>query len=211
MDTRSVINVYEFYCLTLVLKNTIRSGWKRWNIKKERLESVAEHVYGACMLAIAMDSEFDYNIDIKKVVTMLAVHEVEEIVISDITPFDGVSKDEKMRIGHEAVEKIFAPLKKGLDYQSLIFEYDAGLTNDSIFAGMCDHLEADIMSFYYDDAGEYLFENASIEITSNIKLMELYVSGLKSMREFFYAYDRKYKEYDKNFLAVLDYVKSQVS
>ena len=40
----------------------IRTGWKDWNVKRERIESVAEHVYGVQMLAIAMKHEFEYDI-----------------------------------------------------------------------------------------------------------------------------------------------------
>ena len=60
-------NVIEYYVLCNKLKNVIRKGWRDWNVSKERLESVAEHVYGVQMLAIAMYSEYNYDIDIKKV------------------------------------------------------------------------------------------------------------------------------------------------
>ena len=76
-------NVVDFYVLCNTLKNVVRSGWKIWNVKKERLESIAEHIFGTQMLAISMWSEYDYDIDIKKVLTMLAVHETEEIIIGD--------------------------------------------------------------------------------------------------------------------------------
>ena len=69
--------VLRFYLLTTTLKNKIRQGSIYWNVTAKRRESIAEHVYDACMLAIAIDSEYDLNIDIKKVVEMLAIHELE--------------------------------------------------------------------------------------------------------------------------------------
>ena len=65
--------VVGFYVLCQKLKNTIRSGWKAWNVKSKRLESVAEHVYGAQQLAIAMWSQYNYDVDIYKVIMMLAL------------------------------------------------------------------------------------------------------------------------------------------
>lgn len=59
-------SVVEFYVLCNKLKYIIRTGWLEWNIKSDRLESVAEHIYGTQMLAIAMWSEYHYDIDIKK-------------------------------------------------------------------------------------------------------------------------------------------------
>jgi len=35
-------NVIEFYVLCNRLKDTLRTGWKDWNVQRERLESVAE-------------------------------------------------------------------------------------------------------------------------------------------------------------------------
>ena len=55
--------VLEFYVLCNKLKNVIRTGWIEWNVKRERIESIAEHVYGVQMLALAMYSEYkeDYK------------------------------------------------------------------------------------------------------------------------------------------------------
>ena len=59
-------NVINYYVLCNKLKNIIRTGWTKWNVNKSRLESVAEHIYGTQSLAIAMYSEFEYNIDISR-------------------------------------------------------------------------------------------------------------------------------------------------
>ena len=52
-------NIINYYVLCNKLKNVIRTGWKDWNVQRERLESVAEHIFGVQMLAIAMKSEYD--------------------------------------------------------------------------------------------------------------------------------------------------------
>ena len=74
-------NVIEFYLLCNRLKNIIRTGWKAWNVKRERLESIAEHIYGTQMLALAMWSEFKYDLDIKKVMFI----SFDAIAVSGIT------------------------------------------------------------------------------------------------------------------------------
>ena len=87
-------NVIKFYILCNKLKDVVRSGWLTWNIQKERVESVAEHIYSTEMLAIAMKSEYQIDVDIEKVIFMLAIHEIEEIIIGDIeiTAADYASK-----------------------------------------------------------------------------------------------------------------------
>ena len=68
--------VINYYVLCNKLKNVIRTGWKDWNVQRERLESVAEHIFGVQMLAIAMKSEYNYDVDISKVLMMIAIHEL---------------------------------------------------------------------------------------------------------------------------------------
>ena len=87
-------NVINYYVICNKLKNVIRTGWKDWNVNRERLESVAEHIYGVQMLALAMKSEYQYDIDIMKVILMLAIHELGETIIGDLTQFQ-ISKTEK--------------------------------------------------------------------------------------------------------------------
>lgn len=88
-------NVIKYYMLCNKLKDVIRTGWKKWNVKRERIESVAEHVFGVQQLAIAIFYEYKYTLDLKKVIMMIAVHELEEVVLGDLTRFD-ISKKEKM-------------------------------------------------------------------------------------------------------------------
>lgn len=64
------INYY--YYDTASLKEVERTGWKYWNVSRDgRIESIPEHIYGTQQLAIAIFSEFNLDIDIFKVVTML--------------------------------------------------------------------------------------------------------------------------------------------
>ena len=104
LKTNSVIrkkakNVATYYALCNKLKHVVRTGWKDWKVNRDRLESVAEHIYGVQMLAIAMKSEYQYDIDLSKVLMMLAVHELEEILIGDLTLFQ-ISSEEKEAMGH---------------------------------------------------------------------------------------------------------------
>ena len=105
-------NVVNYYVLCNRLKNVIRTGWLDWNVQRERIESVAEHIFGVQMLAIAMHSEYQYDLDIVKVVFMLAIHELGETVIGDLTQFQ-ISKAEKEKLEHEAVHKILEGLLDG--------------------------------------------------------------------------------------------------
>ena len=51
-------NVIKYYVICNKLKNIIRKGWLDWNVKRDRIESVAEHVFSVQMLALSMKSEY---------------------------------------------------------------------------------------------------------------------------------------------------------
>ena len=150
-------NVLDFYLLATRLKNVIRSGWNssHWNINADRLESIAEHVYGTCILAIAINSEFPHDIDINKVVKMLVLHEIGEAIIGYITPTDGIIPEEKERMEHEAMAEVLSPLKEKDELLSLLLEFDAHETNESKFAARIDKMEADIQAKIYQEQGLY--------------------------------------------------------
>lgn len=198
-------NVVEFYVLCNKLKNVIRSGWKLWNVERERVESVAEHVYGAQMLAIAMWSEFKYDIDLKKVLFMLAVHELEEIVIGDLTPFE-INRETKQQRGHSAVEKILENLTTKQEIQNLIFEFDNRKTKEAVFAYQCDKLEADLQCKLYDE------ENcvSLMAQENNIALEEANVKKLlkeenNSWSRMWLRFGQQFYFYDDNFMKVSKY------
>ena len=90
-------NIIKFYMITNRLKEKIRTGWQEIDVSAERLESVAEHVYGCAMLAIAIDSEYELNIDMYKVLKMLCLHELEETIMQvKIYDLNGQVRMEKM-------------------------------------------------------------------------------------------------------------------
>lgn len=198
-------SVIKYYILCNKLKNVIRTGWKSWNVNRERLESVAEHIYGVQMLAIAMKSEYQYDIDILKVIMMLAVHEVEEIAIGDLTQFQ-ISKEEKELLGHQAIEKILVGLFDGEQIRKLILEFDAKETKEARFAFYCDKFECDLQCKIYDEENCVdLKQQQNNKIMNNKIVKELLDSGM-SWSEMWLKYDQKMYNYDEPFTEVSNYV-----
>ena len=197
-------NVINYYVLCNNLKNTIRTGWKDWNVKRDRLESVAEHIYGTLMLAIAMKSEFNYDVDIMKVIYMLAIHELGECIIGDITHFE-ISKDEKNRIEHEAVHKILENLLDREEIESMFLEFDMHKSKEAIFAYQCDKLECDLQCKIYDEENCVdLNDQDSNDTFNNDKVQDLF-KKYNSWSKMWLSYDKEKYPFDNNFKKVIDY------
>ena len=157
-------NIIKFYEFTNVLKSKIRTGWQEIEIQKERLESVAEHIYGCLMLAIAIDSEYDLNLDMYKVLKMLSLHELEEILMGDLTLRAGITKKEKILLGKKYVKEITDGLFKQNEIEELLNEFNAHITKESIFCYHIDKIECDMQAKMYDLEGVFLIEKAKEDL-----------------------------------------------
>ena len=197
-------NVIEYYVLCNKLKNIIRTGWLDWKVKRKRIESVAEHIFGTQMLALAIYSEYKYEIDIKKVILMLALHELEEIKIGDLTPFQ-ITKEEKKKIGKKAVEDIVKNLNIKEDIDKIIDEFDERITKEALFAHHIDKLECDLQCKLYDEENCVNLNNQEGNTSYHNKEVQEYIKKGDSWSKMWIEFDKKRYNYDKNFNSILDY------
>ena len=197
-------NVIRYYVLCNKLKDIIRTGWKDWHVTRNRVESVAEHIFGVQMLAIAMQSEYQYNINIRKVIMMLAIHELEEIVIGDLTQFQ-ISKEEKIKIGHEAIEKVLSGLIEKDSIMNLILEFDERKSKEALFAHYCDKLECDLQCKLYDEEGCVDLTHQEDNKSFYDKRVQKLLKEGNSWSEMWLTFGQENYHYDKNFEAVSNY------
>ena len=169
-DEEKIKTIIDYYVLANKLKDVVRSGWKAWGVKRERVESVAEHIYGTCMLAVAIWSETLPEVNISEVILMLALHETEEIIIGDITPFDDESKLKIKQNGEKATLAIFKDLIAKDVYFKLVHDFDTRSTPEAIFAHKCDKLESDLQARMYSDEGVLKLENANESLNPFVDL-----------------------------------------
>lgn len=197
-------NVVNYYVICNKLKNVIRTGWKTWNVKRERLESVAEHIFGVQMLAIAMKSEYEYDVDIMKVLFMLAIHELGETIIGDLTQFQ-ISNEEKEAIDHNAVHKILSGLIDKDLIEELFLEFDSHKTKEAMFAYQCDKLECDLQCKIYDEENCVDLNNQPNNNVLNNSIVKGLLDKGYSWSEMWLLFGQRIYPYDENFIAVSSY------
>lgn len=196
-------NVIKYYVLCNKLKNELRGGWLDWSISRDRIESVAEHIYSTQMLAIAMQSEYKYNINLEKVLVMLAIHELEEILIGDV-PITSKDYSIKKQLGHEAVKKVLESLSLKKEIEEIVLEFDNKETEEAKFAYLCDKLECDLQAKIYDEEGCFSLDNQS----ENKEYIEYAKEKEpKSFTEIWYTTDSRFYRDDKNFQDVFNYAR----
>lgn len=197
-------NVIEYYVLCNKLKNIVRTGWKDWGVQRDRVESIAEHIYGTQMLAVAMHSEYGYNIDLKKVLSMLALHELEETIIGDLTMFQ-IDAKTKADMGKKAVHDVLAKLSGGESLEALIEEFEKKETGEAQFAYLCDKLECDIQCKLYDEEGCVDLSKQEGNKAAKHPLVQQFLEGGDTWSQMWLKFDQAKYPYDPHFKEVSTY------
>ena len=109
--------IIEIYFQIMHLKQLYRRGWlRKERVSKMHCESVADHCFGMFILAWLIMDKLLLELDTLKVFKMIIGHEFGEVYGGDMTPVDGISEDEKYRIEHASVLKIFKDFPSGDSY-----------------------------------------------------------------------------------------------
>lgn len=184
-------NVINFYLGANKLKNVIRTGWKEVGISSERIESVADHIYGCLILTIGLDSEYNLGLDIAKVFKMIVVKELRKINIEDETTPGGSSDKD----GSDVILKLTDGLVKQSELVSLYNEINERKSKEAIFTNNVTKIESDIQAKIYDLKGQFSLENA-IEDVKNYgeELSKQILPQMKNASDGWLLFDRRYYE-----------------
>lgn len=130
------------------LKNVDRAGWVRMGIPSP--ESVADHAFRTTTLALLLGPEL--NVDMNKLIKMALIHDLAESDpdVGDITPFDGVSLEEKSTREHAAMKKLTRILPNGEEVLTLWREYEALGSPESQLCQQIDVLEMALQAREYE-------------------------------------------------------------
>lgn len=180
----------NFYFLATQLKDKIRTVWIQIGIEKERLESVAEHIYGCLILAIAINSKYKLGLDIYKILKMLTLHELEEILMGDLTIRAKISKEEKFSLGMKCVQEVVKDLKESKEIELLLEEFNLGETKEAKFCYYIDKIECDFQAKKYDLEGAFDIEKAKEDLAYYGEDAKRVETASKTASDFWIEYDK---------------------
>ena len=144
----------EPFLEVLGLKEVDRAGWKRSGLTD--VESVAGHSWGVAFLAMQICPP---ELDRLKVIEMAVCHDVAEVRVGDITPHDGISSEEKVRVETEAMLSLSKGFPRGDHMLELYREYEVGETAEARFLKLCDKLDMAFQSYVYQSRTECNLRN----------------------------------------------------
>ncbi|KAI9655865.1 MAG: hypothetical protein M1829_000467 [Trizodia sp. TS-e1964] len=154
------------------LKTTKREGWKRFGV--EHSESISDHMYRMSILVMMAPPSLSSRLNIPHCTKMALVHDMAESLVGDITPVDGVPKEEKSRRERLTMEYMTTNLLGkvaggGQHLLELWDEYEDGRTLESKFVHDIDKIELLLQMTEYErshkiDLGEFTWVADKIEL-----------------------------------------------
>lgn len=186
-------NIINFYLAANKLKEVIRTGWIELEISSDRLESVAEHVYGTVVLASAINDEYNLNLDMYKTLKMITIKELEKVSLKEFTTRDYPTKEERQAQAIETITKITDGLIKQEEILDLLQEATKQETKEAKFAFQVSKLESDLQAKIYDMNGKLDIENAKEDAKYfPEELANEIIPQIKNASDSFILYDRQY-------------------
>ena len=137
-----VTKILDFLQAAERLKKELRHSW----LSDGRQESVAEHSWQACLLALLLHDHLEYKVDISRVLEMLIVHDLGEVVAGDQPYFEIVERDRHEKTERLAVEELARQLPSTSVRRVLQLweEFAHGRTREALFARAVDDIEVQI-------------------------------------------------------------------
>lgn len=145
--TSSLADIIQFLELVGGLKHTKRTGWILRDIKD--CESISGHMYRMSMMTFLLNGSEGLNQI--RCMELALVHDLAESIVGDLTPFCGVSKEDKKKREMDAMENICNLIQpRGERMWKLFQEYEAAETPESKFVKDLDRLDLVLQAFEYE-------------------------------------------------------------
>lgn len=120
------------------LKNTLRSGYT----SEGRQESVAEHTWRLCLMAMMFSREFP-NVNVERLFKMCIIHDLGEVIRGDIPAPEQVGIEAKAEQERDDLLQLLSPLPEAwkVEIEGLWDDYEQAQSAEARLAKALDKLE----------------------------------------------------------------------
>ncbi len=137
-----IMGVLTFINMAEKLKTEMRHSWTS---NSDRRESVAEHTWMMCLLALVLMEKVKLQLDKLKVLKIIIVHDLAETIVGDIPAFEvSTRKDSKFEDESNAIRKIsdyLSDKKLSDEIVELWTDFEESITPEAKFAKAIDKIE----------------------------------------------------------------------
>jgi len=160
----------EFLKFADKLAELERKGFKLRGV--EEPESIMEHSFRVALLALVLHKRLKLNLE--KLVSLALIHDLAEAITGDITPFDGIDKEEKTKREDKAFVEICSnlPEEERRCLMNLYTEIKLKKTPEAKIIKQIDKLDMAYKALVYKSKGyehmQEFIEEAERSISSDV-------------------------------------------
>lgn len=161
------------------LKSLKRKGWIRHGISQP--ESVADHSFRVIFMAMILGDIME--LDTSKLMKMAIIHDLAEVTAGDITPYDGITREEKKSVEEKALKQLLNDIPESYEYMNLWLEYENQESQEARLLQDIDKLEMAFqakeyqMTFPEKDLSEFIFEAEEFIKAPEIRELLIEIKG----------------------------------
>ena len=140
----------KFFNTVGKLKTLKRTGWVNNEVFEP--ESVADHMYRMSMLSFLI---IDPAVNKDRLIKVCLVHDLAESIVGDITPYDGVTKEQKRKLEQDAMKSIIDGIGNAVvadELMGLWLEYEEGESPEAHVARQLDKYEMIVQADEYEQS-----------------------------------------------------------
>ncbi|KAK3842070.1 MAG: HD domain-containing protein [Linnemannia gamsii] len=157
---QSVKGTLQFLHIVEKLKRTKRTGWVNNGIKPA--ESIADHMYRMGIMTMLID-EKTAGVDKNRCIKMAIVHDLAESLVGDITPYDGVTVEDKhtqeRNAMHHLCHELLGWSAQAQEISALWAEYEAAATPEALLVKDFDKFEMIMQALEYEKSEDVTLED----------------------------------------------------
>ncbi|KAF9362768.1 HD domain-containing protein 2 [Mortierella sp. NVP85] len=156
----SVKGTLQFLHTVEKLKRTKRTGWLNHGVKPA--ESIADHMYRMSVMALLID-ENTAGVNKNRCIKMAIVHDLAESLVGDITPYDGVTVEDKhtreKNAMHHLCHELLGWTAQAQEIFSLWEEYEVAATPEALLVKDFDKFEMIMQALEYEQSENTVLED----------------------------------------------------
>lgn len=140
------------------------------------------------------------SLDRMKCMKLALIHDLAEAIVGDITPYCGISKEEKRRREEEAMDEISSLLPKfsGDEVLKLFQEYENQASPEALWVKDCDRYDMVQQAFEYEKRDESPMKHQEFFESTRGKFQhEFFVNLVEEL-------NKQREEYQETYLASLE-------
>ncbi|KAG0322270.1 HD domain-containing protein 2 [Linnemannia gamsii] len=157
---QSVKGTLQFLHIVEKLKRTKRTGWINHGVKPA--ESIADHMYRMGIMAMLID-EKTAGVNKDRCIKMAIVHDLAESLVGDITPYDGVTIEDKhtqeRNAMHHLCHELLGWSAQAQEISGLWAEYEAADTPEALLVKDFDKFEMIMQALEYEKSEDVTLED----------------------------------------------------